>query len=232
MKESEVYKLYWICRCVEQSLNFVSAMDAIPTRVVVPPMALDLHLDPAIRTWVFLPIVVIVFTVSIIRHYAVLLFRGETKATIEKIQENQYLTKSRLLRANGHLLPGKSFQMRQKFHTDEESGFIASRRQAPKENVSMSPDMLSQQLTGQLLNTIPTILIGTWINYTFSGFVTTRMPFPLTRNFTVMLQRGVNLTSLDASWVGLLSCPGRRKCRRLCEGDGRADEDECEHDAG
>ncbi|CAH8548447.1 unnamed protein product [Heterobilharzia americana] len=47
---------------------------------------------------------------------------------------------------------------------------------------------------------VPMIVIGSWINWAFSGFLTTKVPFPLTYRFKPMLQRGCeSLTSLDAS---------------------------------
>ena len=39
----------------------------------------------------------------------------------------------------------------------------------------------------------------------FSGFVIAKVPFPLTPRFKMMLQQGINLQSLDPSYVSALS---------------------------
>merc|ERR1712194_571119 len=42
-------------------------------------------------------------------------------------------------------------------------------------------------------------------NYFFSGYVIGKIPFPLTPSFKGMLQRGVNISSLDTSYITSMS---------------------------
>ncbi|CAG2172245.1 unnamed protein product [Oppiella nova] len=121
--------------------------------------------------------------------------------------DSQAMIRSRLLRENGKYLPKQSFLVRRHYFNDEENGYfkVSQKRQTSAPNPMTDPSMMTDMLKGNVTNVLPMILIGGWINWTFSGFVTTRVPFPLTLRFKPMLQRGIELMSLDASWVSSAS---------------------------
>jgi hypothetical protein len=48
---------------------------------------------------------------------------------------------------------------------------------------------------------IPQTLTFAWVNFFFSGFVAAKIPFPLTQRFRAMLQNGIDLSSVDVSYV-------------------------------
>uniref|UniRef100_A0A1I7WMJ1 ER membrane protein complex subunit 3 n=1 Tax=Heterorhabditis bacteriophora TaxID=37862 RepID=A0A1I7WMJ1_HETBA len=191
----------------------------------------DLLLDPAIRTWVFLPIVVITFMIGVLRHYVSLLLMNKKKyysqsikVELENVADGQYLLRSRLLRENGRFLPRSSFNARRNFLAAGDHGYLSRAMQRPSKGPNpMNPTQMTEMLKGNMMNMvryliyfitenlipeyfqIPMIVVGGWINWTFSGFVTTRVPFPLTLKFKAMLQRGVDLVSLDSAWVSSAS---------------------------
>lgn len=167
----------------------------------------SLLIDPSIRLWVFVPIVIITFLVGILRNYVSILLTSTKKVEVNQIQDAQALIRARLLRENGKYLPKNSYLMRRHFFNNSETGYltVAKNRPTVQPNPMSDPSMMSDMLKNNLTNMLPTILIGGWINWTFSGFVTTRVPFPLTLRFKPMLQRGIELASLNSSWVSSAS---------------------------
>ncbi|CAI7837325.1 unnamed protein product, partial [Closterium sp. NIES-53] len=47
----------------------------------------------------------------------------------------------------------------------------------------------------------PQSLTFAWVNFFFSGFVAAKVPFPLTQKFRGMLQNGIDLSTVDVSFV-------------------------------
>jgi len=166
----------------------------------------DLLLDPAIRIWVIVPIVLITFLVGIIRHHVTILLKSSKLADVELLKQSHILMRSQKLRDHGKYIPLESYLMRKHYLNNEETGKLKAEKPttAPK-NPMQDPTMMMDMLKGNVTNVLPMIVIGGWINWTFSGFITTKVPFPLTLRFKAMLQRGIELTSLDASWVSSVS---------------------------
>ncbi|XP_054626038.1 ER membrane protein complex subunit 3-like [Dunckerocampus dactyliophorus] len=166
----------------------------------------ELLLDSSIRLWVVLPIVFITFLVGVIRHYVTQLLHSDKKVDMEQVSDSQVLLRSRILRENGKYIPRQSFTMRKHYFNNAETGFFkkVKRKVVPK-NPMTDTSMLTDMMKGNLTNVLPMIVIGGWINWVFSGFVITKVPFPLTLRFKPMLQRGIDLLTLDASWVSSAS---------------------------
>ncbi|CAH0547330.1 unnamed protein product [Brassicogethes aeneus] len=168
-------------------------------------MTADLIVDPQIRFWVFLPIVVITFLVGILRHYISILLTTQKKVEIQQLQDSQIILRARLLRENSKYIPKSSFLIRRFAFNKEEDGYLTQKRPPVTQNMMTDPAMMSDMLKGNLTNVLPMIIVGGWINWVFSGFITTKVPFPLTLRFKSMLQRGIELSHLDASWVSSAS---------------------------
>lgn len=188
----------------------------------------ELVLDINIRGWVFLPIVLITFLVGVIRHYVSLLITSQKKVELTQVQDSQVLIRSRMLRENGRYISKQGFYMRRHYFNNEENGYFKTqKRTAPAQTAMPDPSMMTEMLKGNVTNVLPMVVIGGWINWMFSGFVTTKVPFPLTLRFKPMLQRGslvdnhkvydiyferflfcflgIELVSLDAAWVSSAS---------------------------
>ncbi|RZF44710.1 hypothetical protein LSTR_LSTR000662 [Laodelphax striatellus] len=167
----------------------------------------ELLLDTNIRGWVFLPIVVITFLVGILRHYVSLLLSTQKKAELQQLQDSQVMISSRVLRENGKYIQRQAFQMRRHFFNNEETGYFKTqKRVAVTQNPMADPSLMTDMLKGNITNVLPMIMIGGWINWMFSGFVTTKVPFPLTLRFKPMLQRGVELIFHRAISFACIEC--------------------------
>ncbi|CAD7680302.1 unnamed protein product [Nyctereutes procyonoides] len=163
-----------------------------------------------------------------IHHYVSILLQSDKKLTQEQVSDSQVLTRSRVLRENGKYIPNVFLDT--KILLQQPRGWIfqkKTKRKVVPPSPMTDPTMLTDMMKGNVTNVLPMILIGGWINMTFSGFVTTKVPFPLTLCFKPMLQQGIELLTLDASWVSsaswyFLNVFGLRSIYSLILGQGNA----------
>ncbi|CAG8596379.1 14493_t:CDS:2 [Funneliformis caledonium] len=172
-----------------------------------------LYLDPAIRDWVLIPIMVVMVLVGIFRDQVTLLIGSTSgkKAGIKAIRETKALTRGVTLRNYGNNIPSSSFLIRKNYlcSSYKKGDFLKNPASANQVvNPMTDPAGMEMMMEGMKKNfamIIPQTVIMGWINFFFSGFVLIKLPFPLTLRFKTMLQRGVETPDMDVTWVSSLS---------------------------
>ncbi|KAF9160608.1 ER membrane complex subunit 3 [Actinomortierella ambigua] len=170
-------------------------------------------LDPAIRDWVLIPIMFVMVLVGIVRHHVTVLLSGTPKkADLKSARETKALQRAGILRAFGSHLPSQAFETRKVYLCEafEKGRYLKDpdAKNKPKGNVMQDPAYVETMMDGMkknMMNIVPQTVIMGWINFFFSGFVLIKLPFPLTIRFKSMLQRGVETSDMDVSWVSSLS---------------------------
>jgi hypothetical protein len=85
------------------------------------------------------------------------------------------------------------------------SGRLREKVKAGAPNPMADPSNMVNMMKQNMSMMLPNVVMMGWISYFFSGFVLAKVPFTLTERFKSMLQRGVELQSLDVSYVSSLS---------------------------
>lgn len=169
-------------------------------------MPANLVLDPKIRDWVLIPIVVAMFLQGVLREFVTRLMNSKPKAEIDSIRDAQLLRRSATLKQNANWLPPNAFKMRRCYFNDADKGAF-SREVKAKNPADMlkDPAMGMDGMKKNMAYMVPQMVMMGWINYFFSGFVMVKVPFSLTLRFKAMLQRGLELQTLDVTYVSSLS---------------------------
>lgn len=120
------------------------------------------------------------------------------------VKESQVIMRARSLRAAANLIPAKAFRSRRVYFTNEENGLLhvpKGQAQNPQAQMFSDPNMAMDMMKKNLSMIIPQTLTFAWVNFFFSGFVAAKIPFPLTQRFRAMLQNGIDLSTVDVSYV-------------------------------
>ncbi|KAF8409665.1 hypothetical protein HHK36_005744 [Tetracentron sinense] len=183
-------------------------------------MAEDLVLDTAIRDWVLIPLSVVMVLIGVLRYFVSKLMRTSQLPDAKIVKEGQVVIRARNLRAAANFIPVKSFRARKVYFSNEdiqlencdpqaitvdiENGLLyvpKGQAQNPQAQMFSDPNMAMDMMKKNLSMIIPQTLTFAWVNFFFSGFVAAKIPFPLTQRFRSMLQNGIDLSTVDVSYV-------------------------------
>lgn len=167
-----------------------------------------LLLDSSIRDWVVLPLLLMVVLVGMGRHYVSQLIKSDVKVAEKDLNELRYkqtIMMTQRLRGRSGFISPSSFNKRKLFMTKKGTGVLRQKGLPGPANPMSNPMAMMDMLKGNMTFMIPNFAMMAFVNFFFSGFVCLKVPFPMpSTRFKLMLQRGVDLTSLDVSYVSSL----------------------------
>ncbi|KAH3762040.1 ER membrane protein complex subunit 3 [Pelomyxa schiedti] len=179
-----------------------------------------LVLDSSIRNWVLVSIAAVVFITTILKHFIFRLTASKPRpATPVLLYQGHTLMRANKLHTRSCFLPLSAFRQRKAYFCSSNGGILAQPAVIAAENSAKNtnstpsipslpgmPAMLDQNSMMDMMKNnvtmmVPQLLLMSWVSFFFSGFLVLKLPFPLTQRFKVMLQRGIELASLDVSYV-------------------------------
>mmetsp|Transcript_18866 Transcript_18866/g.21617 ORF Transcript_18866/g.21617 Transcript_18866/m.21617 type:complete len:301 (+) Transcript_18866:117-1019(+) len=182
-----------------------------------------LLLDSDIRDWVVLPLFVIMISTGLLRHFVSQLLKGDPKplTKIESRAKNAMSRAVRLRTGSGNYISQNRWEARRRYFSDKESGHLREESEraareleklneegvAPGGIDPMNPMSMMDGMKGSMVFMVQNMVMMQGISHFFQGFILLKVPFPLTRGFKMMFQRGLGeLTSnLDTSYVSSVS---------------------------
>lgn len=85
---------------------------------------------------------------------------------------SQLILRARVLRENAKFIPKAAFLSRRLAFNAEEDGYLTQQRPAVAQSMMTDPSMMTDMVKGNLTNVLPMVVVGGWINWMFSGFIT------------------------------------------------------------
>merc|ERR1719262_1249293 len=128
---------------------------------------------------------------------------------MKEVKNNNMLARCRALRAQCSYLSERAFISRKAYFIKPDKGVLVKappKAKDPMEALSAGPDpmMAMGMMKNQMVFMVSQGLLAYWVSHLFSGFLVAKTPFPLTFQFKGMLQRGVEVQSLEPGYVSSL----------------------------
>ncbi|GMM53094.1 Emc3 protein [Starmerella bacillaris] len=176
-------------------------------------MTPDLQLDPALKVWVLLPLLVIMVCMTQIKSYLAEIMQSfPITASRPQHRELAYYKYAQYLRLNAFNLSNmeRSKRTRTIIPQMREGSYLADPNEKPPSPIPNLLDPRSSEamisgMRNQILNYVPQTLIMQWVNGFFGAVIVMKLPFPLTNRFKTMLQSNIGTLDLDVRYVSSIS---------------------------
>ncbi|ETV80873.1 hypothetical protein H257_06329 [Aphanomyces astaci] len=170
----------------------------------------EIILDPSIRDWVVLPMILLFVCSAMARNYVSVLLKTEEVGALEEVRKIQALRRAGQLRMNCQYIQPSSFAMRKFYFTSSEKkdgvqGLLREKVKNDAMNQMMNPAGMMKMMKGNMTFMVSNFVMMGLVGYFFGGFVLLKVPFSLSQRFKAMLQRGIDMATLDVSYVSSLS---------------------------
>ena len=205
-----------------------------------------LLLDSSIRDWVVLPLLAIMISAGLLRQYLGQYLRAKStplpKREVRAKSLLQRMSRLRCAGGGGGFLDQTKFEARRRYYVEflketadvmeqepEDSGSDGNKNKS-SDLPGMDPSAMMDGMKGGMAGMVQNMVMMQGISHFFKGFVLLKVPFALTNGFKGMFQRGLELTTLDTSYVSSVSwyflvMYGLRGFFRLVMADGVTVED-------
>ncbi|KAH7649882.1 SWI SNF2 like ATpase and a Myb domain [Cryptosporidium bovis] len=198
-------------------------------RLLIKACTCQMLLDRQIQYWATVPIVVIVFCGVVLKTALQISSSRSKKRRIPQRDEQNindslfstqrvslrnfefqcHISRSKLIRSRGFLLPYESFQRRKMFYCNDSDGYFLNPPEPPNPLAVLSnPDhsLLADAMKNQFGFLILNGGIGFLVSSLFSGFFVAYLPIPISYSFKGMLQKGVEvIPNISTSYLSALS---------------------------
>lgn len=164
-------------------------------------------LDENIRFYVTIPIFFVVLCTNVLRSNLLRLFQSDPKVDMKNVKQNNLLTRSKTLRGNGQYLSEKAYKTKRAYFVKKDVGALMKPPKAQNPMDAMAnpdPTATMGMMKSQMVFVVIQGGLAYWVSHLFDGFLVAKTPFPLTFKFKSMMQRGVNVASLEPGFVSSL----------------------------
>jgi ER membrane protein complex subunit 3 len=162
---------------------------------------MEILLDSSIRDWVLIPIFLVVFLSGMLRIVLSQLMDSKQDQDKNDLFVQSVVLRCERLKKTGKILSETSYKNRRAYFCKPSVGLLHKEFESNAMPFFMDPTSQLGMIKKNAAYGITTMLVLSWVSHFCSGCILARIPFPLTQKFRGMLQRGVELSALDVTYV-------------------------------